>query len=218
MPNQFQFIPALTMLGYQLAWYLCVYGASGGYPYLATLPMLIWGGFILWMHPQKKLLLKWTLYSTAIGIGLDIALLNGNFMSFPIKAQTHILCDFLTLLGINADSCVNQHQFSHIQLSPLWMISLWWAWGIALRNQLTWLLKKPYLSIILGGILGMMSHLAGGYIGAIEIGNQLYLVGLIDVYTSLGFVFGWAVYMGMMCWIYHVEQKKVWKILESTQP
>ncbi len=206
MKRLLQYSSAFSMLGYQFAWYLCVYGASLGYPYCASLPMLIWGLVIVAMHPQKRLLLKWSLYSTLIGIFFDIGLIYAHFISFPNQAQTHVL----GFLGIDA--------LRDIQISPLWMMSLWWAWGIALRDQLIWLLKKPFLSVVLGGILGMMSHLAGGYIGAIHVGFPVSLVGLIDVYTSLGFVFGWAVYMGMMCWIYHGEQKKIWKIFDSTQP
>ncbi|AOE48969.1 DUF2878 domain-containing protein [Kangiella sediminilitoris] len=66
-------------------------------------------------------------------------------------------------------------------LSPWWIIALWASFGAALNHSLSWLQKTPWLAAIFGAIGGPTSYAAANRLGAIEINNFWFTLGLMSV-------------------------------------
>ncbi|QQD20789.1 DUF2878 family protein [Venatoribacter cucullus] len=73
-------------------------------------------------------------------------------------------------------------------LIPLWLMLLWLAFACTLRHSLDWLLRKPWLAVLLGLTAAPWSYYAGDLLGAVDAAPvALIMIGI-----------GWAMLMFSM--------------------
>ena len=78
--------------------------------------------------------------------------------------------------------------------SPYWMLALWINLAAILRTALDWLSGRFVMAALLGGIIGPPSYLAGEHLGALHLGESLYL-------TIACVAVEWALAMPLLIWI-----------------
>lgn len=99
--------------------------------------------FFCWHWTQRKPGELWLIALITLGGSLfDSLLLNLNLMAFP------------------------DHDGA---LIPLWLMLLWSAFAATLRHSMAWLLQKPLLAALLGGIAAPWSYYAGSLFDVIEL-------------------------------------------------
>lgn len=82
------------------------------------------------------------------------------------------------MLGFVADTSLVQLRaiaFPHdggAQLTPMWMVALWCAFGTAFSGSMAWLgARGPVFSAAIGGIGGLLAYRSGASLGVLAIGN-----------------------------------------------
>ena len=82
---------------------------------------------------------------------------------------------------------------------PTWLLTMWLAFSTTLFSSFYWALSKPAFFIILCGLLGPISYLAGREIGIIQFENNDLLI----------MVFSWAFWAGLFLAVWHRCIKKI---------
>ena len=142
-------------IGYQVVWFLCIGLAARGYPVYAAFVTILYGLWSLVGSRHVHTQLIWFSMSGALlGYIVDSALVLYGVISFPESAQ----------LG---------------GPSPMWMVSLWFAFASFLGGPLLWLLKRPLFVVALGGIGGPLSYIGGSKSGAMHLMDSTLQAGLI---------------------------------------
>lgn len=99
--------------------------------------------FLGWQWTQRKPGELWLITLITLGGSLfDSLLLNLNLLHFPDYEGTVI---------------------------PLWLVLLWSAFAATLRHSMAWLLEKPLLAALLGGIAAPWSYYAGSLFDVIQL-------------------------------------------------
>lgn len=77
---------------------------------------------------------------------------------------------------------------------PLWILAMWLAFATLPHGCLNWLRGKWALQIVLGGLTGPLSYLAGGKLGGATLHEP--------VLTSLAIIgAGWAIALPLIFWL-----------------
>ena len=74
---------------------------------------------------------------------------------------------------------------------PLWLAVLWLAFCLTLPISLVWILRKPYLFVLVCSILGPVSYLAGRHMGVLEFSdaNLWFLILEWCVFSIIALIF-----------------------------
>lgn len=131
----------LNALGFQAAWWILIISVDRGLEAPAIALCLVLAALHLYVNPRPGLELRLAAASCGLGIVLDTLLQATGVITFRGWA-----------LGL---------------LSPLWLWTLWALFGLTLNASMAFLLSRHWgLSVLLGGIFGPLSYLAGGKLGA----------------------------------------------------
>ncbi|MEC9349518.1 MAG: DUF2878 domain-containing protein [Planctomycetota bacterium] len=161
----------LCLAFFQAGWFVCVLSAAAGKPELGAVSILAWVTvYIFTTHDYSNELL---LISSALVIGylFDSALALTGILGFSEQA--------ITTVG---------------SPSTYWMLALWINLAAILRSVLDWLSGRFLMAALLGGIIGPPSYLAGEHLGALHLGESLYL-------TIACVAVEWALAMPLLIWI-----------------
>ena len=143
-------------LGYKVVWLICVLGGGVyGYPFFASLPMLLW--VVLWVlnSEKRRAVFVLTCFSLFYGTCWDSIFTISGVMIFSPTAQTG------TPL-------------------PLWMMMLWLGFGAIFRQCFASFHSKKYALCAIGAIGGPMAYLGGAKMEAMTIGvsKNLFVVAI----------------------------------------
>ena len=131
-----------NFLIFQAAWFITVFSASGGYPYVGVLFTLMWMALHLHFFSRNLLAeLNLLVFAAVLGYLVDSLQVQLGVFSFSPHAQ----------FG---------------GPSPLWMVALWVNLAATLNFSLSWLGKKYFLSAALGAVSGPLAYFAGTGLGA----------------------------------------------------
>lgn len=138
---------------FQLAWFITIFSAAKGMPYIGVAYTMIWMFFhLLMMAEIRNAEIKSLLFSAIMGYLLDSILVASGVIVFPGH----------TLLG---------------GPSPLWMVCLWVNLTATINLSLSWLKGRYVLAGTMAAIAGPMAYIAGEKLGAITLfGNTSIFV------------------------------------------
>jgi hypothetical protein len=156
---------------FQVGWFACIFGGASGHVVASVLFSLALVAISVWQTPFKKNTLALFGKIGLYGLVGDTLLLQLGFLQFNSPVPFAFL-------------------------SPIWMWILWILFASTLNQSMAWLLGKPLMGALLGGILGPLSYIAGVELGAASWGNKLQAIVLI------GFI--WAI--GMPIFLYWAQQ------------
>ena len=160
----------INAVAFQLAWFSALYGGILNSLALALLPAFAAA--------------IWHLYRMRVHILAEIQLLAGVLiLGFVIESIFVALATIAyvgtPLLGFGP---------------PLWIMAMWLAFATLPHGCLGWLKGKWVLQIVLGGLTGPLSYLAGGKLGGATLHEP--------VLASLAIIgFGWAVALPLIFWL-----------------
>lgn len=151
---------------FQAIWFACVYGAALGRPWIG--PVLAATLLPLNLRFARSVgaeLRLWAL-SGAVGLAADTALRSAGLLEFPGSWD-----------GALAPG---------LSLPPVWIVTLWVAFGSLLNSSLAWLSGRRWLLVALSALGGPMSFWSGARIGATAVpGGWLGYLSLSIEYAVL---------------------------------
>jgi len=151
----------LMLSGYQLTWFMCVFGEL---LYNSFLPGLICGLTFISIcffnsHNKKKITITVFLISI-MGYLFDSSLVFFQIYNFETSLYFGVL--------------------------PIWMIVLWPSFAILFDEVLTFLSKYKTIALLLSSILGPLTYFAGSPLGLIYINNLfLFFILMIIFWATL---------------------------------
>jgi len=149
MNNNLAFL-IFNFIGLQITWAACAYGATHGN---SNLGMYIGAAYLILHFSLSRFRLrdlKIMLILGAFGIFIDSILSHLNIISF-----TEIPAKILPL--------------------PAWLIALWLVFSLMVPYSLYWLRKNLFVAAMAGAIGGCFSYFLGHKLGALNLGDPLWL-------------------------------------------
>jgi len=149
---------------FQAVWFICVYGAARGNTWIgpAAAAGLLPINLLFCPRPGAELRL-WAL-AGLLGLLLDTALRSSGWIGFPAAPG-------------QGGGAAMAPAGGALLLAPIWIVTLWVAFGSLLNSSLTWLTGRPLLTVLLSAIGGPLSFWSGTRIGATSVpgGSMGYL-------------------------------------------
>ena len=159
----------INAVAFQIAWFAALYGGIYDWLTLALIPALlaaIW--HIIRIRDHKGAEIGLFIGVTILGFAVESLFIASGAISFVGVA----------LFGFGP---------------PLWILAMWLAFATLPHGCLNWLRGKWLLQIILGGLTGPLSYLAGGKLGGATLHEPIL--------TSLAIIgVGWAVALPVIFW------------------
>ena len=133
----------------------------------------------------------------------------GTFPAFPVVAthlafnRTQLKLETLLVIGVTALGVIVETAFvalgelhyagssGNAVLPPIWITTLWFAFGMLPHGSLGWLSGRIWLQLLLGAVFGPLSYLGGVRLGSATMGDPIV--------TSLAVIgCGWALAMALI--------------------
>ncbi|MEJ2115570.1 MAG: DUF2878 domain-containing protein [Gammaproteobacteria bacterium] len=133
-----------NILGLQITWAACAYGATHAWPLLGVWIGLVYIGLHFLLVEERLRDLKVVLIIGMVGILLDV------------------LNAWLGILSFSSDGSI-------AIFLPYWLMVLWFVFSLMVPHSLFWLEKNLVVASIAGGIGGGGSYLLGHILGAITL-------------------------------------------------
>jgi Protein of unknown function (DUF2878) len=125
-----------NFIGFQLTWVAAVGGAARGFWWLGPAALLLFAAYQLSVSPNRRADLRIMLLALGLGLLVD-GLLHGSGMIFYTS---------------------DVQPWSAKWLAPVWILSLWLAFALALNHSMAYLQKYLALSALMGLIAGPLSY------------------------------------------------------------
>jgi len=142
---------------FQLAWFITIFSATYGMPYIGMLFTLLWMmGHLSFISPNREKEIKLLIFSALVGYILESILVLSNIVSYPTQAQFGFL-------------------------APVWMVTLWINLAATINFSLSWLKNSYIITSLMAAIAGPLAYSAGAKIGAIIIDdiNALIVISIM---------------------------------------
>ena len=142
---------------FQLAWFITIFSATYGMPYIGMLFTLLWMmGHLSYISPNREKEIKLLIFSALVGYILESILVLSNIVSYPTQAQFGFL-------------------------APVWMVTLWINLAATINFSLSWLKNSYIITSLMAAIAGPLAYSAGAKIGAIIIDdiNALIVISIM---------------------------------------
>jgi apolipoprotein D and lipocalin family protein len=149
-----------NIVAYQVAWFACVLGAAYGMPWIGAAVSFAVVAAHLALTRQRATELKLIGAAIVIGLLVDTALMRSGHLWFVSGTWPE---------GV----------------APYWMLSLWAAFATTLNHSLRWVVRRPWISTLLGAIGGPLAYLAGAKLGALHIAAPETALPMIGVAWGL---------------------------------
>lgn len=163
--------PALNIVLFQIAWWTCVLCAARGIDVLP--PVVAIATLLAHFYLSRR----------------------GGDRAEPQRSLA------IAVLGYAADSLLMQLQvlpFAESQrlgpLAPLWVLSLWVAFGTTLRVTFGFLKDRLLIAALLGAASGPLAYLGGEAMGAIALPYRGF--------SLTGLAIGWGALLPLLVWIF----------------
>ena len=131
----------LNFVASQAVWFLSLYGAGTGRPWLGGVALLVFATAQLRLSqlPRKELLLA--LLAAACGLVLDTGYVRAGLISYaqPVPSPA---------------------------VAPYWIVLMWANFGLTLDSCLRWLQRRLLLAAVCGAVGGPLAYEAGVRLGA----------------------------------------------------
>lgn len=128
---------------FNLVWAACVVGAAHAQPWIGVAAAAVMVSAHLWRSAHRTAELRLVLATAAVGFSADSVLAAAGLLQYDA--------------GVMAS-----------WLAPVWILSLWVAFGTTLNLSLRWLKGRWRLAAVLGAISGPLSYLSGARLGAVN--------------------------------------------------
>ena len=136
---------AINILGFQVIWFGSIFFGDA---FVAVTLVLI-AMHLIYYKEYRASDLRLAGLCLFCGIVIDNALLFFDVMAFSSTGYTQYMV-------------------------PLWLLSLWFAFGFTLNHSLRYFKQRKLLAFICGAIFGPLSYLAGQRLGAVEMAFEPY--------------------------------------------
>lgn len=139
---------ALSLILYHVAWLACVKEPTLGIGGLGLVTVALSTVLHLALFPQRAQLLRTAALASVWGLFADAVLMWTGVLVFasPIAVGW---------------------------LPPVWMVALWWNFGLLCVAALDWLAKKPLWAVLFGVVGGPLAYYGGAAMGAVTFGVSL---------------------------------------------
>ena len=156
----------LNMISFYIYWYLCILGPSKGSYYLGPIFAILYFT-IHFIYTQNKIN-DFKLFFICGILGLAVESI------FDYSG-------FITYKGILMDK---------FNVIPLWVIILWFGFGLTLLHSFKWILGQYSLSLLLGGFFAPFFYISAHKLSSIIINyNLFYSYIVLAILWSLIFLF-----------------------------
>ena len=113
-----------------------------------------------------------------LGVVAASAMLTVHLRATPNRLSELRLILTTVLIGFTSDSIFAASGLLRYEagmmlpwLAPVWILSLWFAFGTTLNLSLRWLKNRWWLGMGLGAVSGPLSYFSGSRLGAVEFSN-----------------------------------------------
>jgi hypothetical protein len=132
----------VNILAFQVGWFACVLGAANAAPLLG--PAIVAAVVTLHLSRSNKPGREMTLVLAAgfVGTVWDSALVAAGWLQYP---SGNLIPGF----------------------APYWIVAMWMLFATTLNVSLLWLRRRTVLAVILGGLSGPLTFLAGSGLGGV---------------------------------------------------
>lgn len=124
----------VNAVAFQLVWFAAVIGAAHGYGWAGPAALLVFAAWQLQRGVRKR----------------------GDVTLMLVALATGFTCDTIMVAGGFA---IYASPFPGAPIAPAWILALWAGFGLTLQHSLAWLVRRPWLAVVLGGTLGPLSYL-----------------------------------------------------------
>lgn len=161
--------PWVNAVAYQAVWFATVIGANHDQAWPGVLTALLFLALTCWRSPHRALDLRLIAASVMCGLVIDST------------------CAWLGLLRYAAPMAAPWSW-----LAPCWILTLWAAFSTTLTRSMKWLMPRPWLGMLLGGVGAPLA-----YRGAAAMGDSVRIVPPEgQALVALGV--GWAMAMALL--------------------
>jgi hypothetical protein len=124
----------LNVVGYQIVWFIAVWGAGRGLWWPAALAMLPFAAMVL-RDPERRSDLQLMALVVPLGCAMDSLMAASGLLHYAAPVPSP-------------------------HLAPLWIAAIWCSFALTLRHTFRFLFRRPVLSALFGGIGGPLAYLA----------------------------------------------------------
>jgi hypothetical protein len=158
-----------NIIGYQVVWFLAVYGAGAGRTWPALVAALLFALWQLAVSQERAADLRLIGMALALGMLIDGALARSGLLSYASAAPA------LPPRG-----------------APLWILALWIAFALTLNHSLRWLRGRLAPAVLTGVVGGPLAYLAAARLsGAVSFATPAW-----QALTALAL--GWGVALALL--------------------
>lgn len=144
---------AVNALGFNIVWFITVFGAAGG---------------LAWAGPSALLIFALVTLSMSVRPRYDLA-------AMAVFATAGLVLDSAwSVAGAVSYSAAWPSQ----QLAPIWLVSLWAAFALTVGHSLAWLRPRRVLAGLFGLLGGGFSYWVGARVGAVELAIPAWQYGV----------------------------------------
>lgn len=134
----------INFIGFQVAWFACVYGGARNLALAGTLVALAAVALHLAMALRRGPELMLVLVVTAIGTFWDSLLVSLGLLRYPA--------------GNFAPG-----------VAPYWILAMWALFATTLNLSMAWLKRRTWLAVLMGAAGGPLAYFAGHRLGGVEL-------------------------------------------------
>lgn len=161
---------AFNIIGFQVIWFGSIFFGDA---FLAV-SLLLFAMHLTYHKAHRRSDLKLAALCLCFGIVIDNGLLFFDVMAFSDTGYTQYMV-------------------------PLWLLSLWFAFGLTLNHSMKFFKERKVLAFACGALFGPLSYLAGQRLGAVEMGYE-------PLWTFVVFAIIWA---PLFSFLTHLSQPNV---------
>jgi hypothetical protein len=132
-----------NLIGYQVAWFLTVFGASRGLSWLGIAAGLLFAAANLALSNQRALDFKLIALAIMFGVLSDGGLVMCRLIDYAAPTPA-------------------------LPAAPLWIVTLWMAFSTTLNRSLTWLQRRSWVAAAFGAVGGPLAYSAAARAGALQ--------------------------------------------------
>ncbi|MEM9380842.1 MAG: DUF2878 domain-containing protein [Planctomycetota bacterium] len=139
-------------MAFKVVYAACVFGAAQGNTWIGPLTGLVVLPVNLLFAPDRRAELRIWLLAGVLGSAVDSGLLAAGLIDFPPHARL-----------------VPEGSFAAGAVVPLWIATLWVAFGSLVRTSLGWMRRRAWIPVAFGLVGGPFSFWTGSRVGATEL-------------------------------------------------
>ena len=154
----------LNILGFKVVWWALIYFASLNKPWIGIAISCVWAIAHLIVSKFTRLDVLTGFLSVVVG--------------FIVESSCQFFGGYKFLMASYAE-----------QGMPLWLVMLWFCFGLLLNHSLSWI-KSPVLAIISFGISGPICYKVVSIFGLISVSESLYpIIVIAGCWIAAGLIF-----------------------------